>query len=530
MDGISLTSLMILLAIGVGTYMVFAIYSGQKIDPREPPAAQTNIPYIGHVIGIMRSKFNYYVNLSHKTLLPILTVVLPGTKMYVVNSLELIQAIQKQPKTLAFPPIEAKFANTICGVSPEAHKILITNVNGDEGDWGLSMESYAAMRAALAPGAGLDKMNRVMIQNIAGSLDDLIPAGSGYVNINLSHWLRDIVTLATTNSVYGPQNPFKDREVQDSFWQFENQMMSILVGILPSIFASKGLAARARVSKAFEDYFKTGGYKEGSVFMKNRYKTSAKHGVSVEDIARYEVGGAIAILVNTAPAAFWLMLFLYSDLKLLEEIRKEVWAVVKTSGEENGESNVVHSLDITNLKTNCPLLLSSYQESLRHRSMGTSVREVVKDTVLDGKWLLKKDCMIQMPSRIIHMDSRIWGSDVEEFNPRRFMKDQKRVKPTAFRAFGGGTTLCPGRHFATNEVLAVVSMFVMRFDIKPVFGKWSLPTTDKTNVAAVLMEPDDDIEVHVEARKGFDGRWAFGLRDSEEIFAIVDEDLTDRHD
>ena len=62
-------------------------------------------------------------------------MVMPGAKMYIVTSPELIQAVQKQPKTLAFPPIEAKFAHQICGTSAETHEILMKNVNGDEGDW-----------------------------------------------------------------------------------------------------------------------------------------------------------------------------------------------------------------------------------------------------------------------------------------------------------------------------------------------------------------------------------------------------------
>lgn len=94
----------------------------------------------------------------------------------------------------------------------------MTNANGDEGDWGLSMESYPALKSALSPGAGLDAMHRAMIQNVAGSLDGLIPAGSARANIKLSEWLRNVVTIATTNSVYGPRNPFKNREIQDSFW------------------------------------------------------------------------------------------------------------------------------------------------------------------------------------------------------------------------------------------------------------------------------------------------------------------------
>lgn len=155
---------------------------------------------------------------SQQCLLPIYTMTMPGQKMYIITTPELIQAVQKMPKDLAFPPIEAKFASKVCGSSVEAHQILMKNVNGDEGDWGLSMESYAAMRAALAPGPGLDQMNRTMIQNISASLDGLIPRGGQKKNMGLAKWLRSTITAATTSSVYGPKNPFKDQAVEDGFW------------------------------------------------------------------------------------------------------------------------------------------------------------------------------------------------------------------------------------------------------------------------------------------------------------------------
>lgn len=290
--------------------------------------------------------------------------------------------------------------------------------------------------------------------------------------------------------------------------------------------ARKGIAGRTKVAKAFENYFRNQGHKEASIWMRNRYETGARNGICEEDIARFEVGGSIAILVNTVPAAFWMLLLVYSHPGLLHDIRKELDSVVIN---DNG---LVRYLDITLLKTNCRLLTSTFQEVLRYRSIGTSVRHVMHDTVLNGQWLLKKDCMIQMPSRAIHTDSTLWGDDVNEFNPRRFMKDEgqkiRRPNPAAMRAFGGGTTLCPGRHFATNEVLAVVSMFIMRYNLTPMEGEWFLPKTDNTIAAAVLMEPDTDVEVEVSARKGFeDGRWIYDLKDSRAIFAIASEDRDD---
>lgn len=154
---------------------------------------------------------------SKQSSLPIFTMNIPGSKIYVVTTLELVQAIQKHSKALAFPPIAAKFASKVCGVSAEAHQILMKNVNGDEGDWGLSLESYAAMRSALLSSPELDKMNRVMVLNIAASLDNL-KGSADKVKLNLANWLRTHVTMATTNSIYGPQNPFKDDAVADGFW------------------------------------------------------------------------------------------------------------------------------------------------------------------------------------------------------------------------------------------------------------------------------------------------------------------------
>lgn len=302
--------------------------------------------------------------------------------------------------------------------------------------------------------------------------------------------------------------------------------MSILVGFLPSITARKPIAARAKVAKAFEAYFKSGGVKQASILAQKRYQVEIDNNVPLEDIARYEVGGSIAILVNTAPAAFWTLFLLHSHPGLLEEIRKEIDASTETTT-ENGTT--VKTLDITTLKSNCPLLLSSYQEVLRYCSMGTSVREVMEDTYLD-RWLLKKGAMLQMPSRIIHQDASLWGSSVTNFNPRRFLPEEAKNRPrdVCFRAFGGGKTLCPGRHFATNEVLAVVAVFISRMDMTPVGGEWKFPTTANTNVAAVVMEPDDDVEVEIKARQGFeDVKWVINLDKSDKIFAMVTEDSSE---
>ena len=92
------------------------------------------------------------------------------------------------------------------------------NVHGEEGDTGLSMESYAAMRAALSPSLEFDEMNRQMMQNIAVSFDRLRQSTQQPTKIGLSGWFRRNVTATSTNAVYGPQNPFDDQSVVEAFW------------------------------------------------------------------------------------------------------------------------------------------------------------------------------------------------------------------------------------------------------------------------------------------------------------------------
>jgi cytochrome P450 len=250
---------------------------------------------------------------------------------------------------------------------------------------------------------------------------------------------------------------------------------------------------------------------------------AADNGVPLEDNARYDVGGSIALLVNTVPATFWTLMFMYSHPGLLEDIRKELDPVIEEST-KNGQ--LQRLINITKVKEQCPLLISMYQETLRHRGMGTAVREVTEDTYLN-QWLLKKGAMVQMPGRIIHLDADLWGPNVTEFQPRRFLKEEKRNGPgdVCFRAFGGGKTLCPGRHFATNEIIAIVALFALRFDMKPSSGEWTFPTVEKTAPIATLLEPDTDVDVDISLRKGFEeGIWAIGATASSKVLNMVAED------
>ncbi|CAG8958374.1 hypothetical protein HYFRA_00011051 [Hymenoscyphus fraxineus] len=504
-----------------GSLHLFLHYSQAS---KEPPLIPTLFPFLGTIVGLTRKKSRYYVETSKKHNLPIYTLRLPGARLYVVNSTSLIPVVQRQYKTLAFPPIEAHASMRLCATSKIANEILGTNVNGEEGNWGFSMTFYKTILAPLAPGPDLDAMNRVMAQKVTDSMSRLYAHQKGEKVVRLFDFIKHEITLATTDSVYGPSNPFKDPRIEKAFWDFQPGIMLMIMELFPSVLARESVAGRELMVKAFVQYFEEGGHNQGSALVRARFEHSTEHKIPIEDIARFETGGALAVLSNTAPSTFWMAYHLYSDPVALEDCRQELSKIITTE-EKNGVK--IHLLDMSQVKTSCPILLSALQEVLRLHTVGISTRMVMEDHLLDGKYLLKKGGTVMIPGPVQHNNPENWGSNVDDFYHRRFLPESKRRSPIAFRGFGGGTTLCPGRHFASTEILAFTAMMILRFDITPVGGKWTRLTSDKAELWETTPNPDQDIEVKMgpRATEEEDVTWRILVSDSDKAMPISAEDM-----
>jgi cytochrome P450 len=162
-------------------------------------------------------------------------------------------------------------------------------------------------------------------------------------------------------------------------------------------------------------------------------------------------------------------------------------------------------VNLSHLINNSPLLNSIYQEVLRFTSAAQGVRKVEEDTVIAGYTFLE-GALVMMPARPYHLDPGIFGDDADKFVPDRFMRDgktlapgQKIVSSKTLRSFGGGTILCPGRHFAGNEILAGVATLLFRFDVEIVEGqKMATPSTKEPNVGTFVA--DHDVKARIRIR------------------------------
>lgn len=131
--------------------------------------------------------------------------------------------------------------------------------------------------------------------------------------------------------------------------------------------------------------------------------------------------------------------------------------------------------------------------------------------MLDDRILLIKGATVLISSGIIHADKETWGPDVAVFDPRRFMPDRKKAPPAAFRGFGGGSLMCPGRHFAATEVMVFVATMVAGFEVVPKNGEaWDVPELDKFRPSLGVLKSIDGRDVYIERRKGYENViWSF---------------------
>ncbi|KAK4219820.1 putative cytochrome p450 protein [Rhypophila decipiens] len=523
----------LLLALAI---LYLALYALQclKSHPNEPPILPSKIPYIGHLLSMTLQGGRYLKNLglSHPDK-PIFTLPVPNSRIYIVTDPVLALAVQRASKSLSFTPLVPDLTKRILGLDTKTVNIVRQNLDPEPGEQkGFLAEMHDMVYAALGPGMELNELSLRAVRELAEEVDSFVDASfrnseegkEEEVKVNLLHWVRHFVTISTAKFLYGPENPLTSSspaegeklDLEAAFWDFDNGLGQLLIGIVPSLTARKPYYGREKLAAAMGDWLDSGKYLgEGvSDIVKRRVEIALRHGWDLREVSRSELSFLFAGIVNTATTSFWVVLRIFAERGLLNAVRGELEGVLT---QEEGKRRGVLSLDKVKNGQACPTLMAVFKESLRVGSDNYSTRLVKSDTVLAGKYFLKKGSIIQIAGGVLHADIKIWGDDAAAFNPGRFLPgtDEKKkngngVHPAAFRAFGGGKTLCPGRHFATNEILAFVAILVLRFDLEPVEGDAGtgtggmirVPEKDDGVLPVHILEPRGDVFVRVCPRDG----------------------------
>ncbi|EGO55209.1 hypothetical protein NEUTE1DRAFT_147788 [Neurospora tetrasperma FGSC 2508] len=491
-------------------------------DPSEPPLIKPRFPVIGHLFGLLNHQVNYFSELFTRYHLPIATLPIGNQKLYVIFDAPLQQAALKA-KDMDAQSFMVDFVPRIFGVKQGTVDKLLgkdgvhPNIMGD-------MEQV--FKSALS-GDNLQKLASTTLATMADTLND-VDSKKGTKIPNMFLWLQSLLSRSTSKALWGEKhNPFKDHQVIDAQWDFESHLGPLVLGVLPSIVARRAYLARNKVQSALLSYFSARHYETDpstSYFIRARTRLLKRYDLPDDELAKNEVAITLVATTNVLSTLFWCIAEIWTRPDLLQQIRAEALLAVfgnsqkALSGEDMGTRTI--TIPATGLDAKCPLLASCFRESIRLASQIVTARRVLKDTMLTdpvsgSSYMLKADTNVMMPAKVVHRNTAVWGADAEGFNPRRFMWEElgpkvERQRKAAFVPFGGGKHMCPGRHFAFTENLALMAALAIGFEIEGLDRSKLKMGDSKRGETAKPLPGLEGGEVVLKKREGWEGvEWEF---------------------
>lgn len=138
--------------------------------------------------------------------------------MYIINSPDLGLAVQRNAKPLSSARFAAKYAARVVDLSEETEAIWFHDFEGEGGKGSLFQDGMKAMQVSLAPGnPELDHIVKAMLDSLLKPCK-MLDNESRKRQVHLMAWLRDELTLAATDAIYGPINRCGAHHVRDGFW------------------------------------------------------------------------------------------------------------------------------------------------------------------------------------------------------------------------------------------------------------------------------------------------------------------------
>ncbi|KAK3367579.1 cytochrome P450 [Podospora didyma] len=451
----------------------------RDVTPLEPPVLKPSIPIIGHLIGLFRHHSHYLRILRDKVpSKPIVTLNLGTMKAYAVFDPQLQQYISRNK---AAGSDQADAAAVLFGFDK---KRVIDVIEGRDGVHAKSSsKQYMDAARAMLSGDSLRQMHERAMVYISGrlkALDKVNQADSLY------DWLQDLMSVATSEAFFGEKNPYRQEGLVDDQWNFEGNMEFLaLPNTVASIIARSAYHARARIHAALGRYYSAHDEEHGAAeVVRIRAVLLRQLGIADEDFAKHEMTIMHGGTTNTIPAAFWVITNIFLRPQLAEELRVEAQAFCESSlDKETGKpkpnkNKPVVSIPLHRIPYACPLLNSCFRETMRLSSQWFGWRTLTQDLELPSSitesrpYILRKGAQVLMPAGVTHRLPSVWGSnDPDVFNPRRFMNDDENNRKVSkeqkgnYLPWGGGSHLCPGRNFATGEILGLVVALVLGFHV-----------------------------------------------------------------
>lgn len=297
--------------------------------------------------------------------------------------------------------------------------------------------------------------------------------------VGLYEFVRRALFVVGAETLFGEGR--WDDVARADFERFDHRFPLLVAGVPAAALGVRG--ARARLAARL----RPGAPRASEMCVRRAEALGAV--VSPDEVGRIDLSVLWAALANTIPAAFWTLAHLAADREALARVVREVRDPASA-----GPSSP-HAL---------PRLQSAISEALRLSSASITLRRALRPTDLtldDGNtYAVREGDLVCLFPWLMHHDEEIFP-EPERFRGDRFLPGappftkRGRRLATPLMPYGGGASLCPGRHLANTEVRQFVAAVLTRFDL--VAAQPAVPPAERTRAGLGVLPPRGEFLVRL---------------------------------
>ncbi|KAM6989442.1 cytochrome P450 7B1 [Tautogolabrus adspersus] len=484
--------------------LLLCLLRRRKRREGEPPLINGWIPYIGKALEFGRDA-NRFLDKHKRKFGDIFTVQMAGKYMTFVMDPLLFPNIIKHGRQLDFHEFSNKVAPMTFGYPP-TNSVKFPR-----------MQEQISRSFQLLQGDNLTILTESMMGNLMLLFrQDYLGEGAGqegcWRSSRMYEFCNSVMFEATFLTMYGrPVTAPRHNGtsvLREDFVRFDS-MFPLLIAQIPIGLLRRTKTIRQKLINNFLPH-RMSCWSHTSQFIQRRSEVLEQYDTLRDtDKAAHHFAMLWASVGNTIPACFWSMYYLVSHPEALAVVRQEIHDVLKLSEVEFSSDR-----DVTLSREQLDKLLfleSAINESLRLSSASMNIRVVQEDFSLrldaERSVAVRKGDIIALYPQSMHMDPEIY-EEPQMFRLDRFIQDGKE-KTDFFKdgqklkyylmPFGSGSSMCPGRYFAINEIKQFLCLMLLYFDLQLEAGQ-SQATLDSSRAGLGILLPAQDVRFRYRLR------------------------------
>ncbi|XP_022622129.1 25-hydroxycholesterol 7-alpha-hydroxylase isoform X2 [Seriola dumerili] len=484
--------------------LVLCVLRGRSRRDGEPPLIKGWIPFIGKALEFGRDAHKFLEE-HKKKFGDIFTVQIAGKYMTFIMDPLVYPSIIKHGRQLDFN----EFSNTVAPFTFGYPPVISRKFPG--------LREEIKRSFHLLQGDSLTPLTESMMGNLMlvfrqDHLEERPGDEGGWRSGSMYEFCYTVMFEATFLTMYGrPLSAIRHSRMgvlREDFIKFDS-MFPLLIARIPLWLLGRTKAIREKLINYFLPH-RMSCWSNMSQFIRTRSELFNQYD-SLTDSHKAAHHFAIlwASVANTVPATFWAMYYLASHPEALQVVRQEIHDVLGIDGVE-----FTSDRDVTLSKEQLDKLLyleSAINESLRLSSASMNIRVAQEnfDLRLDSEHsvAVRKGDIIALYPQSMHLDPDIY-EEPQTFKFDRYMqdgrertdfyKDNQKLKHYLM-PFGSGSSMCPGRFFAINEIKQFLCLLLLYFDVQVEDGQ-TRATLDSNRAGLGVLQPATDVRFRYRLR------------------------------